>query len=779
MRSHTEITIFRQPDEYDKSDGAMVVDYGENGRSVFLIDGGERSGIIRSAVLSQRTGDEPVHVTSIITHTHKDHVTELIKEVFPDKGIVVDAVYLPEKTKLFSAGTFDDAMNSDLTHRPELFGVLASCQPQAKVIVVPFGGDALTIPLACGSITLYPPVCDWGQGEELSDLLGWYYGKDEEQRKRENAPVAVVNANSLWVRVESHGSSMLFTADSMKKLEGKEEAFDRMVSRYGKALRSDVVKYPHHGVMRNEACDLVGKLRKDSGSLVVVSARSADRYSIPLLEEKGMRWVNASSDDVLLSFTDQGISLERRKGKKVSMNHRQKQLEYDVVVIGGGAGGLCAAISAGREGMRTLLVERTGVLGGCAASGLTILGYLDRQGNRCLGGLPEEINRRLKEVGGAMGHFRCPVHNSMSPISAPAFKILAVEMCEEAGVDILFNCDLTDVHMNGDRIEEVTVYGKCTDIHVKGKVFVDGTGDGDLAWMSGCSYREGQDAAKTMQPATLVFTMADFDLKEFYAWLEKHPSELGIKEDYAKGYDLNFFRNTPGHCLIGLTDTIRKARENGDFTIPRNQFIYIKTSVPSLLVNNTSRIINIDASDPFQLSKGLETGYKQVKEQILFLRKYVPGFENVVVSSISSTLGIRETRHYTGIRTLTKEEMVSYKTDNETIALCGYNVDIHSGRGDKIDLAPLEKAFGIPYGCFVAKETKNLFLSGRTLSVDPTVYAAARVMGPLMQASEGIGIASSICVRNHVDPKDVNVGEVRKRLLGKGAILSIKEEEVK
>lgn len=451
--------------------------------------------------------------------------------------------------------------------------------------------------------------------------------------------------------------------------------------------------------------------------------------------------------------------------------HDLIELSYDVVVIGGGAGGLCAAIAAAREGVKTLLVERTGALGGCAASGLTILGYLDKQGNPCLGGLSQEINSRLQAMGGAMGHYRCPVHNSMSPIHAPLMKILAVQMCEEAGVDILFNCDLTDVKVVGRTIKEVTVYSKCTDIRIKGKVFVDGTGDGDLAYLAGCEYQDGQDGTGIMQPATLVFTMTNFDLEKFFQWVEKNPSEVGVKEKYAKSYDLEFFRNTPGHCLIGLTETIKKARANGDFTIPRNQFIYIKTSIPNLLVNNTSRIININAADPIQLSQGLQEGYKQVHEQIAFLRKYVPGFEEVVVSSISSTLGIRETRHFMGIRRLTQQEMYSYLQDEETIALCGYNVDIHAGQGDHIDLTQLERAFGLPYGCFVAKDVKNLFLSGRTLSVDSTVYAAARVMGPLMQASEGIGIAAAACVREQILPKDVDVSFIREKLLARGAIL--------
>ena len=144
----------------------------------------------------------------------------------------------------------------------------------------------------------------------------------------------------------------------------------------------------------------------------------------------------------------------------------------------------------------------------------------------------------------------------------------------------------------------------------------------------------------------------------------------------------------------------------------------------------------------------MEEGYRQVHEQINFLRKYAPGFEQVKICDISSTLGIRETRHFHGIRRLTKEEMFAYRQDGETIALCGYNVDIHAGKGDHIDLSPLERAFGLPYGCFVARDVDNLYLAGRTLSVDSTVFAAARVMGPLMQASEGIGIAAAMCVNN-------------------------------
>jgi hypothetical protein len=453
--------------------------------------------------------------------------------------------------------------------------------------------------------------------------------------------------------------------------------------------------------------------------------------------------------------------------------HNRKELEYDIVVIGGGAGGLTAAISAAREGASTLLVERSGVLGGCAASGLSILGFLDRQGRKALGGLPQEIYDRLFEIGGSIGHYKCPVHNSISPMNAQMFKILAVEMCEEAGVNVLLNCDITDVKIRCNKIEEVTVYGKCTDIIIKGKTFIDGTGDGDLAYLAGCEFTSGDDETGVMQPSTLVFSMTNFDLDKFFDWVKSNPSEVGIKEEYAQGYDLDYFRNTPGHCLIGLTETIKKARRAGDFTVPRDQFIYIKTSVKDIIVNNTSRIINIDASDPFQLSDGLIKGYKQIHELIKFLRKYVPGFENVDVADISPTLGIRETRHFKGLHYLTEKEMLSHKIDENTIALCAYNIDKHSGNGDHIDLYLNEEPFGLPYGCFVSKDIRNLYLSGRTLSVDSTVFAAARVMGPLIAASEGIGIAAALSAKDDIEPADICVSKIREKLIRNGAVLNL------
>ncbi|SED94305.1 FAD-dependent oxidoreductase [Ruania alba] len=451
---------------------------------------------------------------------------------------------------------------------------------------------------------------------------------------------------------------------------------------------------------------------------------------------------------------------------------RENAVRYDVAVIGGGPGGLPAAIAAARAGARTVLVERTSALGGAAASGLGVLGYLDRSGNQALGGIAQEVVDRLVAMGGSPGHFRCPVHNSITPVSPDLVKIVAVQMCQEAGVDILFDHELLDVGVDDtDTVRSVTVYGKLTRTRIDAEVFIDGTGDGDVAYLAGVPHTLGQDGTQTMQPSTLMFTVTNYDLPRFWAFLDDNPEEMGIKEDYAAGYDVDFLRRTRGHCYIGLTERVADARSAGTFTIPRNQFIYISTASERMLAINTSRVTRIDASDPVQLSKGLETGYTQVWELVEFMRSAMPGFENVEITQIAPALGIRETRHFAGEVRLTMDTLYSEATTSQAIALSAYNIDIHSGTGDGIDLQVVEEPFGIPFGSLVPQGVDGLLLSGRTISVDSTVFAAARVMGTCMAVGEAAGLAAAIAVRAGGSPKDVDVTELRQELTARGAIL--------
>lgn len=249
---------------------------------------------------------------------------------------------------------------------------------------------------------------------------------------------------------------------------------------------------------------------------------------------------------------------------------------------------------------------------------------------------------------------------------------------------------------------------------------------------------------------------------------EQHPEDFGIKEDYAKGYNPDFFRATPGHCFIGLTEMIRRAKAAGDFDVPRNQFIYITTPTEGELAINTSRITNIDASDVYQLSNGLTMGYEQVHELLRFMNKYIPGFEHAQLSMIAPSLGVRETRHFKGCFRLTRDNMYSEEVRQQAVAQSAYNIDVHSGVKDHIDLTPVDRPFGIPYGCMVPVQTDGLLLSGRTICLDTATYASARVMGPCIAVGEAVGEAAALCVEQQIEPRAIDLAVLQERLRKNG-----------
>lgn len=449
---------------------------------------------------------------------------------------------------------------------------------------------------------------------------------------------------------------------------------------------------------------------------------------------------------------------------------------YDIAVIGGGPAGLATAITAAREGKKVLLADKNGFLGGNLTIGLPLLGFLDENGNQCISGFAEELVDRLKERNACYGIRVCPKHNSVANVDAEAVKILAFEMCREAGVDVLLHVEAVDAEVENGKMQTVTLYGKCNRITVSADLFVDCTGDGDLACMAGCSYEKGRGEEQEMMPPTVMCTIEGVDDQKLLDYVEEHPDEMKPMSSTIEtkpGYDAAYFKADPNYVFVGMTQLWAKLKEQGICPVERGNMIVINGVHKGQMYVNTTRLLDVDGTDVFDLTRGEIEGHLQLHKLVDTFRKFVPGFENCYISSIAPNIGIRETRRIKGLKCVTLDQALDGEIPDDSICLSGYTIDIHYNNASGTLFKKLKRPFGIPYGCLVSAEISNLMLAGRCISVDDHVVGSTRVMVCCMAMGQAAGLASSMAIDNKSTPAQVDVQVLRQKLLAQKAILSM------
>ena len=442
--------------------------------------------------------------------------------------------------------------------------------------------------------------------------------------------------------------------------------------------------------------------------------------------------------------------------------------QYDLIVVGGGPGGLPAAIAATRSGLKTLLVERSAALGGLAISGLPLLGFVDRAGDHVVGGIPQEFVDRLAKVDGTLSHVHCPVHNSLTIINPHWFRIVSFEMCQEAGVDVLLYAELMDAKKEGDRITQITVLCRGEARSFTAPVFIDATGDACLATRVGALCEKNEK----LQPPSLTFSVGNVDLDRFMQYLKAHPESAQLPDTYGVAQSLEQFFQSRAFVYTGFADQIEEAKKNGDYTLPRDRIIFTKLGEPRHVLINTTRANGVDTSNYESVMEGEFECHRQIKELMLFFRKYCPGFEQCYLANVAPCLGSRESWRIIGQKTLTAEALTNYAVPEDTVTLAGYNVDVHVPHSNKLSIQPVEQAVGIPYGCLVSKNIDNRLVAGRCASIGSDIYGLTRVMATCMGLGEAAGTAAVLAVNQKIAPKDVSVPQLRGALLANGAILT-------
>ena len=449
-------------------------------------------------------------------------------------------------------------------------------------------------------------------------------------------------------------------------------------------------------------------------------------------------------------------------------------LQYDVVVVGGGPGGIPAAIAAARQGAKVLLVERNGFLGGNMTIGLPLLAYLDKDGNQVIKGIAQEFIDRLTELGACSPHHWCPMHDSVTIYDDEVFKVVALDMCIKAGVEILLYTQVIDTNVENGELKSVTLFGKGRKMEAEAKIFIDATGDGDVGYMAGARYEKGPDNNGKLQPPTLMCTIDGVDVDRVISHLEAHPEETVLADTIERypGYDGSYYRNLnpDQHAMVAFRKLFSELREKGVLPVDRDTLISISNLTPGRVNLNCTRHKGIDGSDVKDLTKATIDGHFQNLKLIEVLREYIPGFENARLVRFYPFLGVRETRRFAGIDTLTESDLMNGVIDETTIGLGSYIIDIHDGAGAGT-ICKKVMPYGIPYGSTVSSDISNLMFAGRCGSMDSVAMSSLRVMPPLMAMGQGAGVGAALAVKKGVKPGQITPAEVREILRADGVML--------
>ncbi len=449
------------------------------------------------------------------------------------------------------------------------------------------------------------------------------------------------------------------------------------------------------------------------------------------------------------------------------MSFLKRYLEFDVVVAGGGPAGINAAIASGRAGAKTLLIERYGFLGGMSTVALVYpwMTFHTSSGIQVIKGIAQEIVDRLMSQGGSPGHLRDTVGftYSVTPYHPEKYKLLALDMLEEAGVEVLVHSFADQVEVEGNQIKSIKLTTKSGPITVSAKRFVDTTGDADIAYLAGAPCLKGRDSDHKTQPMTMKFRMRGVNLAMVKEAMKANPS--------------NFYKKTPINeldelPLTGVQGFYKEWNESG-VPINRDQVLFFAGPEEDEVLVNCTRVQGLDGTDVFDLTQGEKEGRKQVLMMAEFLQKKIPGFEKASISAVGTQIGIRETRRIDGQYALTIEDVVSGKKFEDTIALSGYPIDIHdpTGRGVQANDIQGDGSYGIPYRSLVPKKIENLLVAGRCISTTHEALATTRLTPSAMATGQAAGTAAALSITENTAPKHLNIKKLQAILVENGVVL--------
>lgn len=408
---------------------------------------------------------------------------------------------------------------------------------------------------------------------------------------------------------------------------------------------------------------------------------------------------------------------------------------WDVVVVGGGTAGAAAAIAAGRQGAKTLVVESLGALGGTQSQGWVTPMMPNYVG-------PFKLSRGINldvikaqtatQPAGNLDH-------GDEWYDPTALAYVLDQLADQAGVTPLFNATIFGATREVQRLKSVDVACRGGNLRIQGRTFIDCTGDGELSAHAGAELMGGNEDG-VHQPMTLRFTMGGIDLDRARDHLKPY---LRVDQDGYMEAGYGEAKDSPMAPLIhqAVNQGILESDDLGYF-----QFFTVNGRTKELAFN-APRISGLDPLDPFELSRAYQVGRAKIFRIAAFMRSSFPGFERSFVSVIAPLMGIRESRRVVGEYVLTAQDHLDCRKFEDAVARNRYPIDIHLKTGIDYRKFPPGEYHDIPYRSLVVKGFDNLWVAGRCLSADFVAQSAVRIQPVCRAMGEAAGVAAALCAR--------------------------------
>lgn len=424
--------------------------------------------------------------------------------------------------------------------------------------------------------------------------------------------------------------------------------------------------------------------------------------------------------------------------------------DVDVFIAGGGPAGVAAALAARRQGCSVFVAEAHSCFGGMGTAALVpVFLYFSDGVHFLAAGVGEEIYQRMRQ---ATGKLYLDDPTNAVGIDAEALKCVYDELMVQSGAQFTFHTHLVALDAEAGHVRHAICAAKSGIFAVRARVFVDGTGDGDLAAWAGARYEKG-DAQGNLMPGSLcsVWAGIDWDAVEAHGVRQ----DAFLKQAFADGMFTNHDLHLPGIFRTGR----------------------------GLGTGNLVHTFGVDATDEASLTRALIWGRKGMLEYRRYYEKYLRGFESMELATTGSLLGVRETRRITGDYVLTVDDFRRQAVFDDEIGRYCYPVDIHPHKPDEKLYSAFEdefrvrlryqpgESYGVPYRILTPQGLDNVLVAGRCVSCDRYIQGSIRVMAGCYITGQAAGVAAALTVGSGVSVHDVDRRVLQARLTAMGAYL--------